>query len=718
MRTLLLFLSLLPAFAQSCKPPFLPPARPFCNPPYQLRNYGISAHIDSGKTTLTERILFYTGRISAIHEVKGKDGVGATMDSMELERERGITIKSAATYCSWGDYRMNIIDTPGHVDFTIEVERALRVLDGAVMVLCGVSGVQSQSITVDRQMKRYGVPRVAFINKLDRAGANPARVVRDLRAKLRLNACAVQLPLGLEAAHAGVVDLISRTAVYFEGANGVDMRRAPVPAELTAAVEAARAELVERVAEVDDALAERFLDDGAPPPTEAEIRAAIRRAVISLKFVPVFLGSAYKNKGVQLLLDGVVDYLPSPQEKANVALDRSAGEAAVPLSTDPAAPVVALAFKLAPSRFGQLTYMRLYQGTLRRGDTFYNVRTGERVKVPRLVRMHSDQLEDIDAAGAGEILAMFGVDCATGDTFTAGPATNYAMTSMFVPEPVISYSIKPVDQKALANFSKALHNFSKEDPTFRSGVDPETGEQLISGMGELHLDVYIQLLRREYGVETRISPPRVNFRETAGARAEFNFLHRKQSGGAGQFARVVGYLEPLADVDAGEAPAAGFEFVNALVGNNIPPEYVPACEKGFREAMLKGAQIGHPVQGVRVVLTDGAAHAVDSNEMAFRLAAGYAFRQAFLEARPNILEPIMKVEVALPTEYQGTAIALLNKRKGQMTGSEAQDLQVTIHADVPLSQMFGFSTELRSATQGKGACAREAAAAAAAACAE
>ena len=635
--------------------------------------------------------------------MKGKDGVGATMDSMELERERGITIKSAATYCAWGAHRINIIDTPGHVDFTIEVERALRVLDGAIMVLCGVSGVQSQSITVDRQMKRYGVPRVAFINKLDRAGANPARVIRDLRTKLRLNAAAVQLPLGLEAAHAGVVDVVRRAAYYFEGPTGSEVRSAPVPPELAAAAEAARAELVERVAEVDDELAELFLADDGAPPSDAALAAAIRRAVIAQKFVPVFLGSAYKNKGVQLLLDGVADYLPSPIEKPNFALDRSAGEAPVPLSTDPAKPVVALAFKLAPSRFGQLTYMRLYQGTLRRGDALYNVNRGEKLKVPRLVRMHSDQLEDIEAAGAGEILAMFGVECATGDTFTSDPALNLGMSSMFVPEPVISYSIKPVDQKNLANFSKALHNFSREDPTFRTAVDPETNEQIISGMGELHLDVYIQLLKREYGVETRTSPPRVNFRETIAApRTPFNFLHKKQSGGAGQFARVIGYVEPLSDIEGGEAPAAGFEFVNGLVGNNIPPEYVPACEKGFREAMAKGAQIGHPVQGVRVVLTDGAAHAVDSNEMAFRLAAQYAFRAAFLEARPNILEPIMKVEVSLPHEYQGTAIALLNKRKGQLTGTEAQDQQVVIAADVPLSQMFGFSTELRSATQGKG----------------
>jgi elongation factor G len=395
---------------------------------------------------------------------------------------------------------------------------------------------------------------------------------------------------------------------------------------------------------------------------------------------------------VQLLLNGVVDYLPNPTEKRAVALNRDAGEAEVELKPDPNLPLVALAFKLQESRFGQLTYMRLYQGTMRKGDTFYNVDKREKVKIPRLVRMHSDTMEDIDAAGAGEILATFGVECSTGHSFTDG-SLNYGMQSMFVPEPVISYAIKAADQKKLVNFSKALNRFTKEDPTFRTHVDAESNETIISGMGELHLDIYVERMKREYGVECKVGEPRVNFRETITGSAEFNYLHRKQSGGSGQFARVIGRMEPL------EEGSTEFEFVNALSGNNIPPEFVPACEKGFREAVTKGAQIGHPVQGVRVTLVDGQTHAVDSNEMAFRIAAGGAFREAFLACKPAILEPMMKVEVTLPHEFQGVGIALINKRKGQLTGSEAQDLAVVVEAEVPLSQMFGFSTDLRSATQ-------------------
>lgn len=659
-----------------------------------LRNIGISAHIDSGKTTLTERILFYTGRIDEIHEVKGKDGVGAKMDSMELEREKGITIKSAATYCHWGDNRINIIDTPGHVDFTIEVERALRVLDGAVLVLCGVSSVQSQSMTVDRQMKRYGVPRVAFVNKLDRQGANPYKVCKDLRTKLKLNAAMVQIPIGVEENHKGIVDVISRRAYFFEGPTGSDIREAPCPADLVDIMESTRQEMIERVAEVDDELGELFL--GEETISDAQIKEAIRRATISLKFVPVFCGSAYKNKGVQKLLDGVVDYLPNPLEKRAVALDRDNDEVEVELSTDGKAPLVALAFKLEESRFGQLTYMRIYQGTMRKGDFFYNVDKKERTKIPRLVRMHSNEMEDIDAAGAGEIVATFGVECASGHTFTDGPQTNLGCSRMYVPEPVISYAIKPLDQKKSANFGKALNNFTKEDPTFRTYVDPESGETIISGMGELHLDVHVERMKREYGVECKVGQPRVNFRETISKRAEFNYLHKKQSGGAGQFARVIGYIEPLED------GSTGFEFKNAVIGNTIPPEYISGCEKGFKEALHKGAQVGHPVQGVRVVLTDGQTHTVDSSEMAFRIAAQYAFRQSFMEAGPEILEPVMKVEVTVPHEFQGVGMALVNKRKGQLTGSDTQDMAVVIEAEVPLSQMFGFSTDLRSATQGKG----------------
>jgi elongation factor G len=559
------------------------------------------------------------------------------------------------------------------------------------------------------------VPRLAFINKLDRQGANPARIIKDLRTKLRLNAVALQVAIGLEDKLAGVCCVVTGRAFAFEGPKGEVVKEVPMPEECKAPVAAARAELIERLAEVDEAIGDLFLAE--KDPSAAEIKAAVRRQTIALALVPVFLGSAYKNKGVQLLLDGVCDYLPSPAEKPNTALDRNAGEAAVALQADPALPLVSLAFKLEESRFGQITYMRCYQGTIRRGDVVYNVDKKEKVKVPRLVRMHANNMEDIEAAGAGEILATFGVECSTGHTFTDG-ALNYGMTSMHVPDPVISYSVRPSDKGKLANFSKALNRFTKEDPTFRSYVDAESQETIISGMGELHLEIYVERMRREYGVDVKVGEPRVNYRETLTQRAEFNYLHKKQSGGSGQFARVIGYVEPLlrdeegagggdsaADKKkAGKTSGDGetFEFVNALTGNNIPPEFVPACERGFREAVGKGPLTGHQVQGVRVVLTDGQTHVVDSSEMAFRVAAGYAFREAFAAARPNILEPVMRVEVSVPHEFQGVGIALVNKRKGQLTGSETNDLSVVVEADVPLSQMFGFSTDLRSATQGKG----------------
>lgn len=558
------------------------------------------------------------------------------------------------------------------------------------------------------------MPRLAFINKLDRQGANPARIIKDLRSKLKLNAVALQVPMGLEEKLAGVACVVTGRAFTFEGPKGETVTEVPLPEDLKAPVAAARAELIERLAEVDEAIGDLFLAEREP--SVADLKAAVRRQTIALALVPVFLGSAYKNKGVQLLLDGVCDYLPCPAEKPNTALDRNNGEVPVVLQSDPALPLVALAFKLEESRFGQISYLRCYQGTVRRGDVVYNVDKKEKVKIPRLVRMHANQMEDIEAAGAGEILATFGVECSTGHTFTDG-VLNFGMTSMHVPDPVISYSVRPSDKGKLANFSKALNRFTKEDPTFRTFVDTESQETIISGMGELHLEIYVERMRREYGVDVKVGEPRVNYRETLTQRAEFNYLHKKQSGGSGQFARVIGYVEPLLrDEDADAAGEAAtkkradktsgdgvtFEFVNALTGNNIPPEFVPACERGFREAVGKGPLTGHQVQGVRVVLTDGQTHVVDSSEMAFRVAAGYAFREAFAAARPNILEPIMRVEVSVPHEFQGVGIALINKRKGQLTGSEVNDMSVVVEADVPLSQMFGFSTDLRSATQGKG----------------
>ncbi|KAL6569322.1 Elongation factor G-2, mitochondrial [Orobanche minor] len=660
----------------------------------KLRNIGISAHIDSGKTTLTERVLFYTGRIHEIHEVRGKDGIGAKMDSMDLEREKGITIQSAATYCTWKDYQVNIIDTPGHVDFTIEVERALRVLDGAILVLCSVGGVQSQSITVDRQMRRYEVPRLAFINKLDRMGADPWKVLNQARTKLRHHSAALQIPIGLEDDFKGLVDLVNMKAICFHGSSGENVVTEDIPANLEEIALEKRRELIEAVSEVDDMLAESFLSD--EPISPAELEEAIRRATVARKFVPVFMGSAFKNKGVQPLLDGVLSYLPCPAEVSNYALDQSKKEEKVTLSGSPAGPLVALAFKLEEGRFGQLTYLRIYEGIIKKGDFIVNVNTGKKVKVPRLVRMHSNEMEDIQQAHAGQIVAVFGVDCASGDTFTDG-SVRYTMTSMSVPEPVMSLAISAVSKDSGGNFSKALNRFQREDPTFRVGLDPESGQTIISGMGELHLDIYVERMRREYKVDAMVGKPRVNFRETITQRAEFDYLHKKQSGGQGQYGRVIGYVEPL-------PPGYGtkFEFENMLVGQAIPSSFVPAIEKGFKEAANSGSLIGHPVENIRIVLNDGTAHSVDSSELAFKLAAIYAFRQCYTNAKPVILEPVMLVELKFPTEFQGTVTGDINKRKGMIVGNDQEGDDCVITAHVPLNNMFGYSTALRSMTQGKG----------------
>ncbi|CAB1063300.1 Translation elongation factor G, partial [Olavius sp. associated proteobacterium Delta 1] len=496
----------------------------------KVRNIGISAHIDSGKTTLTERILFFTKRIHAIHDVKGKDGVGATMDSMELEKERGITIASAATYCEWRGHEVNIIDTPGHVDFTIEVERSLRVLDGAILVLCAVGGVQSQSITVDQQMKRYKVPCVAFVNKCDRSGANPSRVIAQLREKLGHNAVAMQLPIGLEADFEGIIDLVAMKALYFDGENGEAVRVEQIPDHLMPEALAKREELIDAATMYSDSLTEAVLE-------EQEISAgmilrAVRRGVLARQLTPVFMGSAYKNKGVQPLLNGVTELLPCPKDVANQALDMAREEAPVELFTDSQKPLVALAFKLEDGAYGQLTYIRVYQGSMAKGDTIINIRTGKKVKVGRLARMHADQMEDIKDIPAGYIGALFGIDCASGDTFAA-PGLELTMTSMYVPDPVISLAIAPKDHKSEINMSKALTRFTKEDPTFRVHTNDETGDTIISGMGELHLEVYIERMLREYSAQVIPGMPRVAYRETITRRAEFDYIHKKQTGGAG-----------------------------------------------------------------------------------------------------------------------------------------------------------------------------------------
>ncbi|MBM9511982.1 elongation factor G [Desulfogranum marinum] len=656
----------------------------------KVRNIGISAHIDSGKTTLTERVLFYTQRIHAIHEVRGKDGVGATMDSMELEKERGITIQSAATYCNWKDHDINIIDTPGHVDFTIEVERALRVLDGAVLILCSVGGVQSQSITVNRQMTRYKVPRIAFINKCDRTGANPFRVTGQLRDKLDLNAVMMQLPIGLENDMEGIIDLVTMKAVYFDGDQGENIRIEEIPDNLRDDAEEKREELLDAVSMFSDDLMEAMLEEEAIP--EEMIHEAIRKGTLALELTPVLIGSAYKNKGVQLLLDAVNGYLPCPTDIENIALDLDNGEEEIAVSNDPDDKMVALAFKLEDGRYGQLTYIRTYQGTINKGDTMINSRTGKKVKIGRLVRMHADEMEEIESAGSGDIIALFGVDCASGDTFCSG-GLNWSMSSMHVPAPVISLAINPVDNKAQVNMSKALNRFTKEDPTFKTFVDHETNETIISGMGELHLEVYIERMKREYKAEVEVGAPQVAYRETILQKAEFDYTHKKQTGGSGQFGRVAGYLEPIEESD--------YEFVDNIVGGVIPREFITSCDKGFQKSLAKGTLTGSPITGIRAVINDGSFHAVDSSDVAFQMASIGGFKQGYAKANPVIMEPIMKVAVEGPSEFQGAVMGSLNQRRGVIIGTFEEGNYTVVEAEIPLSEMFGYSTTLRSLTQGK-----------------
>jgi len=667
----------------------------------RIRNIGISAHIDSGKTTLTERILFYTGRIHKIHEVRGKDGVGAKMDSMDLEREKGITIQSAATYCVWNGsqqqlepHNINIIDTPGHVDFTIEVERALRVLDGAILVLDSGKGVQSQSITVDKQMKRYRVPRIAFVNKMDNPGANYERVSAMLKEKLGHHPVMIQVPIGAESEFGGVIDPIIGKAYFFDGPDGETIRMEDVPAQFAQATAAARDKIVHDVAEVDDVLAEKFINE--EPVSIDELRAAIRRATLALKMTPVMCGSAIKNKGVQLLLDGIVHYLPRPTEVVNEAHDQNKGEEKVVIESDATKPFVGLAFKLQQDKYGQLTYFRVYQGTVKAGDTIYNTSNEMRkVRVPRMFRMHSEDREEIPFAEAGDIVAFYGVEASSGETFTDGKV-NVTLTSMHVAAAVISLAVAPKDRAGEGNFSKALNRFTKEDPTFRVHQDEESQQTIISGMGELHLDIYMERMRREYNCDVVAGQPQVAYREAITRRAEINYTHKKQTGGSGQYAKILGYIEPL-PADAVES----YEFVDDVTGGSIPREFISSCDKGFKEGIRKGTLIGFPIVGTRCVINDGASHAVDSSEMAFKTAALMGFREAYSGAKPTILEPIMKVEIDAPTEFQGTVVGQVNQRRGVILETVGGD-SVSITCEVPLNAMFGYSTDLRSATQGKG----------------
>lgn len=660
----------------------------------KLRNIGITAHIDSGKTTLSERILYFTGKIYKMVETRSKTGDGPTMDSMELEREKGITIQSAATYCKWKDYNINLIDTPGHIDFTVEVERSLRVLDGAILVLCGVAGVQSQSTTVDRQMRRYSVPRIAFINKLDRNGANADRVIKQLEEKLGHKPVMITMPIGLEDNFEGVVHLLKMKAIYYKGNSGEELVETEIPSHLLEEANKRRMQLIERLADYDDIIAEKFLADEEIP-MDLLVKT-IRRLTIALHITPVFCGTAKKNMGIQTLLDAVIDYLPDPTEIKNQALDLDNNEEKIELVTEDTKPLVALAFKLEDGRYGQLTYMRVYQGVLKKGDFIYNSTNKKKSKVNRLVRMHANEMNDIEEASAGDIVATFGLDCASGDTFTDGQI-NVNMTSMFIPVPVIELAVAPKSRDGETNFSKALNRFTKEDPTFQVSRDKVSGETVIRGMGELHLEIYIARMLREYNCEVVVGKPKVAYREAITKQAEFNYTHKKQTGGAGQFARVAGYIKPF--IAEGQEE---FTFKNAIVGGVIGKEYIPACERGFREQLAEGVLIGQPIVNTFIELNDGQMHPVDSSEMAFMLAARAAIREVVPKAGLVVLEPIMKLEVAAPEEFQGNVIGQINQRRGIIVDTVNENGFVTINAEVPLRDMFGYSTDIRGVTQGKG----------------
>ncbi len=680
----------------------------------KTRNIGISAHIDSGKTTLTERILYYCDMIHKIEDVRG-GGDGAKMDHMELEKEKGITITSAATTVNWegidkggithaeGDgkgIKVNIIDTPGHVDFTVEVERSLRVLDGAILVLCSVSGVQAQSITVDRQMKRYRVPRLAFLNKMDRMGANPHKGAGQLKEKLNHNAVLMQLPIGEEEGFEGVVDLITKKAYYFDGDNGEKVRIEECPADMADEVNSYREQMLDSVSEFSDDMMEKLLEGEDIP--EEMIHKAIYTGVNTLKLTPVYMGSAFKNKGVQVLLDAVARYLPSPLscEKSTAVVEGS--DETVKLEPDFDKDLVCMAFKITDEQFGQLTYTRIYQGQLKKGETIYNTRTKKKVRLGRMVRMNSNDRENIDVAGAGDIIAMVGIDCASGDTFVANDdLLKLSCEGMFVPIPVIELSIKAKDKDQQAKMSKGLARFRKEDPTFHVFTDEESGETRIAGMGELHLEIYVERLKREYGADVEVGAPQVNYRETIRTETAFEYLHKKQTGGSGQFGQVVGVIRPLT-AERKDKDDTFFSFKNNIKGGAIPSEYIGACEKGFEDIMDKGPLAAFPMVNIEVDLNDGKYHDVDSSDMAFRIAARQAMRQAIRNAEPVLLEPYMKVQVETPDDFQGFVIGDLSSRRGLIQGSETNDGNETIiNALVPLSEMFGYSTDLRSGSAGK-----------------
>ncbi|GAF25699.1 translation elongation factors [Moorella thermoacetica Y72] len=657
----------------------------------KTRNIGIMAHIDAGKTTTTERILFYTGRVHRMGEVH--DG-NATMDWMIQEQERGITITSAATTCFWRNHRINIIDTPGHVDFTVEVERSLRVLDGAVAVFCSVGGVEPQSETVWRQADKYGVPRIAYINKMDRVGADFFRGVRMIAERLGANPVPIQLPIGAEDSFQGMVDLINMKAIYYTDELGTTLDEEPIPAEMEDLVQEYREKLLEAVAESDEELMIKYLEGEELTPEE--IKAGIRKATIAVKMVPVLCGSSFKNKGVQPLLDAIVDFLPAPTDVPAIqGVDPETGDEDERHSSDNE-PFAALAFKIMADPYvGKLTFFRVYSGTLKSGSYVYNSTKGRRERIGRILRMHANHREEIDEAYAGDIAAAVGLkETTTGDTL-CDEQHPIVLEAMEFPEPVISVAIEPKTKADQEKMSIALQKLAEEDPTFRMYTDQETGQTIISGMGELHLEIIVDRLLREFKVGAKVGRPQVAYKETIRrpVKAEGKFI--RQTGGHGQYGHVIIEIEP-------QEPGKGYEFVNKIVGGVIPKEYIPAVDAGIQEAMANGVLAGYPVVDVRATLVDGSYHEVDSSEMAFKIAGSLAFKDAAKKAQPVLLEPVMRVEVVVPDEYMGDVIGDLNSRRGRVEGMEPRAGAQVIRAHVPLAEMFGYATDLRSRTQGRG----------------
>ncbi|MBE9125713.1 MULTISPECIES: elongation factor G [unclassified Coleofasciculus] len=655
----------------------------------KVRNMGIAAHIDAGKTTTTERILFYSGIVHKIGEVH--DGTAVT-DWMEQERERGITITAAAISTSWKDHRINIIDTPGHVDFTIEVERSMRVLDGVIAVFCSVGGVQPQSETVWRQADRYKVPRIAFVNKMDRTGANFFKVYEQIRDRLRSNAVAIQIPIGSETEFRGIVDLVRMRAKVYNNDLGTDIEDVEIPEDIKELAQEYHSKLVESVAETDERLLEKYLE--GEEISEDEIRKVLRKGTIAGTIVPVLCGSAFKNKGVQLLLDGVVDYLPSPTEVPPIQGTLPDGTVAERVADDEA-PLSALAFKIMADPYGRLTFLRVYSGILKKGSYVLNSTKDQKERISRLIILKANERIEVDELRAGDLGAAIGLkDTITGDTI-CGEEAPVVLESLYIPEPVISVAVEPKTKQDMEKLSKALQSLSEEDPTFRVSIDPETNQTVIAGMGELHLEILVDRMLREFKVEANVGAPQVAYRETVrkNVKAEGKFI--RQSGGKGQYGHVVIQLEP------GE-PGTGFEFVSKIVGGSIPKEFISPAEQGMKEACESGILAGYPVIDLKATLVDGSYHDVDSSEMAFKIAGSMAIREAVIKASPVLLEPMMKVEVEVPEDFLGDVMGDLNSRRGQIEGMGTEESIAKVTAKVPLAEMFGYATDIRSKTQGRG----------------